>query len=179
MPSSSSIPEMTDRTSSLPLWLTLLTLAEQATRDHLTGLYNRRYFDDTLQDHIAAAKRYERELSLVLFDLDGFKQINDTRGHDAGDAALRQFAERLKSTSREADIICRYGGDEFAAILPETDKEQAQHFVERIRGGSAATPTIDSEAAVPPSFKAGIAALPCDDLVVAADADLLARKRGR
>jgi diguanylate cyclase (GGDEF)-like protein len=166
---------MTDRTSSLPLWLTLLTLSRQATRDHLTGLYNRRYFDETLQDHIAAAKRYGRELSLVLFDLDNFKQVNDSEGHEAGDAALRQFAELLNTTCREADIICRYGGDEFAAILPETGETDARNFIERLN--AAPPPTADGGVAAFPSFTVGIAALPCDDLVVAADADLLARKK--
>ncbi len=151
--------------TNLPLWLAFLSLNERATRDWLTGLRNRRYFEETLADHIAAATRYDRELSLVLFDLDGFKQINDTRGHEAGDDALRQFATLLKKSAREADIACRYGGDEFAVILPETGKSSAAKFVERV---SRATPIAAT---------AGIAALPCDDLVAAADTDLLAKKQ--
>ncbi|NNJ71336.1 MAG: GGDEF domain-containing protein, partial [Kiritimatiellales bacterium] len=106
--------------TNIPFWLAFLAMHEQATRDWLTGLYNRRYCEETLADHIAAARRYKRELSLVLFDIDNFKQFNDTRGHDAGDAMLRQFAAVLESTAREADIVCRYGGDEFVVILPET-----------------------------------------------------------
>ena len=106
--------------TNLPLWLAFLSLNEHATRDWLTGLHNRRYFEETLSDHIEAASRYNRELSLVLFDIDRFKQINDTHGHEAGDEVLRQFADILKMTARKADIVCRFGGDEFAVILPET-----------------------------------------------------------
>ena len=152
---------------NLPLWLAVLALAEQATRDPLTGLRNRRYFDETLADHLAAARRYERELSLVIFDIDHFKQINDTQGHDAGDAALRQFADLLKSTARKADIVCRHGGDEFAVILPETGRASAERFIERLSKTSDLSAT------------AGLAALPCENLLAAADADLLSRKRNR
>jgi len=156
--------------TNLPIWLAFLALAEQATRDHLTGLYNRRYFDETLADHVAAANRYDRELALILFDIDDFKSINDTAGHDAGDEALRQFANLLGTTARKADIICRYGGDEFAILLPETAEPEAQAFIERVRRTLFAT-----EAAF--SVTAGSAALPCPDLVHDADRDLLARKR--
>jgi two-component system cell cycle response regulator len=155
---------------NLPLWLAFLALNQQATRDGLTGLYNRRYFDETLSDHVAAASRYKRELSLVMFDLDDFKRVNDTKGHPAGDDVLRQFAEILKSTARKADIVCRYGGDEFAIILPETGKADADTFVERI---------VESLEGlqISQTVTAGVAALPCENLVGEADADLLARKR--
>jgi diguanylate cyclase (GGDEF)-like protein len=156
--------------NNLPLWLAFLAMSQQATRDGLTGLYNRRYFDETLSDHLAAACRYKRDLGLVLFDLDNFKQINDTEGHPAGDDVLRQFAAILQSTARKADIVCRYGGDEFAVILPETGKADAESFVERV---------IQSVAALqkPRSVTAGAAALPCENLVGEADAALLARKK--
>ncbi len=147
------------------LWLAVLSLTEQATRDWLTGLYNRRYFEETLADHIEAAKRYDRELSLVLFDIDRFKQINDTSGHAAGDTALRSFAEILKSTARSADILCRFGGDEFAVILPETGPSNAWKFVERVMAQQKY-----------PTVSAGVAALPSADLVKDADADLILRK---
>ncbi len=159
---------MSETGSNLPLWIAFLALAEQAARDPLTGLHNRRYFDDTLADHMEAARRYNRPLSLVFFDLDHFKAINDAQGHDAGDDALRRFATLLRATARKADIICRYGGDEFAVILPETNRENAQRFVERLHGVSATPPT---------AFTYGIASLPCENPVATADADLRARKR--
>ncbi len=162
------MPEMSDPETNLPLWLVFLSMHEQATRDWLTGLYNRRYCEETLADHVAAAKRYKRELSLVLFDIDHFKAINDSNGHGAGDEALKQFAEVLRSSVREADIVCRYGGDEFAVILPETGKEQARVFVQRVIN------TLNTL-----TVTAGIAALPCEDLFAAADAELLARKEER
>ncbi len=151
--------------SSAALWLAVLSLSEQATRDWLTGLYNRRYFEETLADHIAAARRYDRELSLVLFDINHFKEINDTNGHAAGDAALKAFAEVLKSTARAADIPCRFGGDEFAVLLPETSQENASKFAARVIAQQQH-----------PTVTAGIAALPVDDLVKTADADLMIKK---
>ena len=157
---------MSSRETSL-FWLAFLSMNEQATRDWLTGLYNRRYFEDTLADHIESANRYGRELSLVLFDLNRFKQINDTEGHEAGDRVLRDFAAKLKADARAADIVCRFGGDEFAVILPETSESDARVFAERVlqNGEPAAT--------------AGVASLPSENLTADADADLLARKRER
>ena len=173
---------MSNAGNNLPLWLAFLALNQQATRDGLTGLYNRRYFNETLSDHIAAANRYKRELSLAMFDLDDFKRVNDTRGHPAGDAVLRQFADILKATARKADMVCRYGGDEFAIILPETGKADALKFLERVNEGLAAA-TMDSEDAVPPNIRlsvtAGVAALPCENLLGEADAELLRKKRDR
>ncbi|MBN2161890.1 MAG: GGDEF domain-containing protein [Pontiellaceae bacterium] len=156
----------------MPFWITLLALADQATRDPLTGLYNRRYFDETLTDHIEAAKRYNRELSLILLDLDHFKRINDALGHEAGDAALRQFADKLKVTARAADIVCRIGGDEFAVILPETGEKQARIFFERLHATSNTVNAL-------PSATAGIAALPCENLFATADAALMNQKQRR
>jgi len=105
---------MSNAETSLPFWLAFLSMNEQATRDWLTGLYNRRYFEETLADHIESANRYGRELSLILFDIDRFKKINDSRGHETGDKVLRQFADLLKTAARKADLVCRFGGDEFA-----------------------------------------------------------------
>ena len=157
---------MNDAENNPLLWLTILSLSEQATRDGLTGLYNRRYFEETLADHMASAERYNRPLSLIIFDIDQFKEINDTNGHTAGDSALKDFSAVLKSTARAADIICRIGGDEFAAILPETEISNAWKFIERVTGKQKF-----------PSVTAGAAALPSADLFKEADADLMARKR--
>jgi diguanylate cyclase (GGDEF)-like protein len=157
---------MSESETSPLLWLTLQMLSEQATRDGLTGLYNRRYFQETLADHIETAKRYDRPLSLVLFDIDQFKQINDTNGHSEGDSVLRHFAEVLNATARAADIICRVGGDEFAVLLPETGLSNAWKFVERVQAKQKF-----------PTITAGAAALPSADLFKEADTDLMARKK--
>lgn len=164
--------------NNLALWLAFISINEHATRDWLTGLHNRRFFEETLSDHISAADRYNRELSLVLFDIDHFKQINDTHGHEAGDEALRQFAKLIKATARKADIVCRYGGDEFAVILPETNRASAESFVERVVGGGG-DPAPQAPGSPPPTteFTVGIAALPSENLMAEADADLLARKK--
>jgi diguanylate cyclase (GGDEF)-like protein len=104
-----------------------------ADLDSLTGLHNRRFFHETLGREIDRAQRYQRSLSLVIVDVDGFKEINDRIGHLAGDAVLAEIADRLRQVVRSADIPCRVGGDEFAVILPEIDVEQARQLVSRIQ----------------------------------------------
>jgi len=96
-----------------------------AVTDGLTGLYVRRYFDLRMQEQIAAAARYQRPFSVMMFDIDHFKKFNDTHGHQTGDAVLRQFAELLRHSTRGSDICCRYGGEEMAIVLPETEMEEA------------------------------------------------------
>lgn len=108
-------------------------LARMATQDKLTGLYNRRYFEDRLQKEINRANRYHRMLALAMFDLDHFKNINDRYGHPAGDHVLREVGRRLRQTIRQCDIACRYGGEEFIVIMPETDLEDSRVICERIR----------------------------------------------
>ncbi|MGH9843201.1 MAG: GGDEF domain-containing protein [Blastocatellia bacterium] len=93
---------------------------DAASRDGLTGLHNRAAFDARLRDEFARARRYRRPLSLVLMDVDGFKSVNDRHGHLAGDEALVQVARIIRSSLRSSDTVFRYGGDEFAAICPET-----------------------------------------------------------
>jgi diguanylate cyclase (GGDEF)-like protein len=108
-------------------------LHELAVRDPLSGLHNRRYFHDTLAHEIKRAHRYDRRLSLIFFDLDNFKAINEEIGHLGGDSVLAEVAQRLRSVARGADIPCRVGGDEFAVILPESSLEDTERFFQRLQ----------------------------------------------
>jgi diguanylate cyclase (GGDEF)-like protein len=109
-----------------------------ADLDALTGLHNRRYFHETLAREVARAHRYQRNLALIIFDLDDFKAINDHIGHLAGDAVLAEAAERVREVVRSADIACRVGGDEFAVILPESRRADAdQHYARLQKAVSA------------------------------------------
>ncbi len=103
-----------------------------ATIDGLTELYNHRYFQDTLRKQIDIARRYNQAFSLIIVDIDFFKKFNDTYGHQAGDAVLRQVAQTLKKNSRTTDYVCRYGGEEMSIILPNTDAEEALNNANRI-----------------------------------------------
>jgi len=144
---------------------------ELARVDQLTGLYNRRHFDEALAAEVRRAKRYDRPVSLMLFDLDGFKQYNDTRGHRAGDVLLHEFGALLKRAVRQSDCATRYGGDEFAVILPETDKNGMRLLGERLTVETQDLhPGPDPQQQVTAS--AGGATLPSD----AADADHLVER---
>jgi diguanylate cyclase (GGDEF)-like protein len=111
-----------------------------ADLDALTGLHNRRFFHETLARECARAHRYERKLSLIIFDLDDFKEINDRIGHLAGDAVLAEASERVRDVVRTADIACRVGGDEFAVILPESSIEDADQLYRRLLSAVSARP---------------------------------------
>lgn len=111
-----------------------------ADLDSLTGLHNRRFFHETLGREIDRAQRYQRSLSLVIVDVDGFKEINDRIGHLAGDAVLAEIADRIRQVVRSADIPCRVGGDEFAVIVPEVEVGQARQLVGRIQRAVSAQP---------------------------------------
>ena len=91
----------------------------------MTELYNHRYFQDALRNQIEISKRYSQPFSLIIIDIDFFKKFNDTYGHQAGDAVLRQVAQTLKKNSRTTDYVCRYGGEEMSIILPNTSAEEA------------------------------------------------------
>ncbi|HLD35703.1 MAG TPA: diguanylate cyclase [Planctomycetota bacterium] len=112
-------------TNSIGLAIENIRLSEalkiQSIRDGLTGVFNRRYFEGTFTEEFLRAKRYKRRLALLFIDLDKFKTINDTYGHKQGDIILKEVAALLQRNSRKIDSVCRYGGDEFAIILPETD----------------------------------------------------------
>jgi diguanylate cyclase len=94
-------------------------LREQANRDSLTGLFNRRYLEGTLERELARCKRENAPLTMLLLDIDHFKLVNDTYGHQAGDEVLRVFARALLESARAEDIVCRYGGEEFLLVLPK------------------------------------------------------------
>lgn len=104
-----------------------------ATHDELTGLLDRSYLLDRFSEEFTRAERYDRDLSIILLDLDDFKKVNDDYGHLAGDEVLSRVGEMLSDTVRESDIIGRYGGEEFCLVLPETTVEEAIEFAERIR----------------------------------------------
>jgi len=108
-------------------------LERLAITDPLTGLYNRRFFQSRLAMEIERAKRYGRVLSLVMLDVDNFKEINDQRGHPFGDHVLVEVGKILRGNVRASDIVCRYGGEEFAVLLPETPLEQASLAAEKLR----------------------------------------------
>jgi two-component system cell cycle response regulator len=149
--------------------------------DALTGVGNRRAFDETLRQEHARAVRYGLPLALVLFDLDHFKKLNDAHGHAAGDAALRAFARLARATYRESDTLCRYGGEEFAALLPHTAPEGAADAARRLLAALASTPIPAGGATLSLTCSAGVAsAAPgetASDLIARADAALYRAKR--
>lgn len=124
-------------------------------RDHLTGLYNRRVFEAMLE--VEARKRSSKPFSLLLIDLDNFKTINDSHGHGAGDEVLLHVAEMLRLNFRKSDVPARYGGDEFAVLLPETSLESAQRVAERFRTSVASHPPALGARNILPTVSVGIA----------------------
>jgi diguanylate cyclase (GGDEF)-like protein len=156
-------------------------VTDLAELDPLSGLYNRRYFQETLAREVKRAQRYRRRLSLLVFDVDGLKAINDEHGHLAGDALLVEAADRLRSVTRSADVASRIGGDEFAVILPESTVADAQQLHERL------SRVLEAEPAGPLDriqISAGIAELRPDERDLeffdrADQAALKAKRQGR
>ncbi|RMF95070.1 MAG: diguanylate cyclase [Candidatus Schekmanbacteria bacterium] len=101
--------------------------------DGLTGLSNFRFFNELLENEISRSSRYKKNFSLLMLDIDNFKEVNDKKGHQEGDEILKDVANTLKNVSRNTDLVSRYGGDEFAIIIPETKKKNTLPFAERIR----------------------------------------------
>ncbi|MBF1165661.1 MAG: GGDEF domain-containing protein, partial [Dechloromonas agitata] len=104
-----------------------------ANKDGLTGLMNRRHFMQAAEMEQQRAQRYRRPVTVAMADLDSFKKLNDTYGHAAGDAVLRAFAEQVRETLRQSDLVCRYGGEEFAFLFPEIGPAETARLAERLR----------------------------------------------
>jgi two-component system, cell cycle response regulator len=158
-------------------------LREQATRDALTGLFNRRHLNDALPAMVALARRERQAMAVALIDLDHFKSVNDDHGHDTGDRLLAAFGALLLADGRQSDVVCRYGGEEFCLLMPSTPAAAAGHKLDLLlqrwqqqvfdHAGGVITRL---------SFTAGVCDTdqvdgPADSLLKAADTALLAAKR--
>lgn len=152
-----------------------------STIDGLTHIYNRRYYEENLERELSRARRYERPLALIIFDIDHFKRTNDEHGHRAGDFVLRQVASIVSKRARSVDVVARYGGEEFVVILPEIDTEGAARFAEDLRSLVESEPFEFEGEKIPTQISVGVAVLhegiTCgDDLLKEADRRLFAAK---
>ena len=161
------------------------TVQRQAVTDELTGLFNHRRFQEVITQEVERARRYNQELGLIMLDIDNFKRVNDTYGHLQGDMVLREVARVLRQSSREIDEPARYGGEEMAVALPQTDLEGAYQFAERVRRRIEALELelIDGDGILKVTASFGVASVTKtsgdgkDALVAAADAALYRAKR--
>src|SRR5436190_615412 len=158
-------------------------VARQAVTDELTGLFNHRRFQEVVDAEVGRSKRFDQGLGMLMLDLDDFKDINDTYGHQQGDVVLREVADVLRDSSREIDEPARYGGEELAVALPQTDLAGAYNLAERVREGIEALeiPRLDGRGVLKVTASLGVAALPdCAankrELIAAADAALYEAK---
>jgi len=138
-------------------------LHEQAIRDALTGLYNRRYLEETLRRELARADREKYPLIVILLDIDYFKNLNDTFGHQAGDIVLQTLGKQLLFRTRFSDIPCRYGGEEFVIIMPNVSIETALKRAEELRSFFADTKITYEGQTIQATFSAGLSVYPRDD----------------
>ena len=161
------------------------TVQRQAVTDELTGLFNHRRFQEVMTQEVERARRYGQEMGLIMLDIDNFKRVNDTYGHLQGDMVLREVARVLRQSSREIDEPARYGGEEMAVALPQTDLEGAYRFAERVRRRIEALdlPLLDGDGTLKVTASFGAASLLTssgdgkDALVASADAALYRAKR--
>src|SRR5262249_31623832 len=133
------------------------------TVDGLTQVYNKRYFLETLERELSRSHRYRRELSLIIFDIDEFKRINDSYGHLAGDYVLKQLASIVKQNIRREDLLARFGGEEFTIVLPEVGSAGALQFAEKIRGLVETTPFRFEETPIEVRISVGVATAAPDE----------------
>jgi diguanylate cyclase (GGDEF)-like protein len=160
------------------------TLEQAALTDALTGMQNRRYFDEALSEYLGEFKRIGKPVGLMIFDLDHFKQVNDTHGHDVGDEVLRAVAGCLKDMTRFHDVVARLGGEEFAVVAPNMDVEMLTRLAERIRTAIAAMPIMSGNVRLRVTSSVGLAVWDgkesADSLFRRADQQLYqAKKLGR
>jgi len=150
-------------------------MGRQAITDELTGLYNRRAFALMGEKEVGRARRYQRPLALILFDIDHFKTVNDSHGHLIGDQVLRILTDRVTKTTRATDIVCRYGGEEFIVLMPEAGREEALAMAERLREEISRITVVTAGGTLSLTVSLGLASLgpngdeDLDSLIVRAD----------
>ena len=156
---------------------------DSALRDGLTKAFNKKYFQDRIRTEFSFTARHQTALSLILFDIDHFKKVNDTRGHLAGDTVLAELAQHVQNLLRTEDVFARYGGEEFAVLCRNTHARQAEVLAERMRSSVEQLQIMFNDEPVPITISVGVAMIPdpgiasVDGLVAAADAALYTAKR--
>jgi two-component system cell cycle response regulator len=157
---------------------------DSALRDGLTKVFNKKYFHDRIRTEFAFTARHGTSLSLILFDIDHFKRINDTLGHLAGDKVLATLASHVQDVLRTEDVLARYGGEEFAVLCRETAVDKAQILAERIRSSTERLSIVVGSSPVPVTISLGVAMIPdpriadVDAFIAVTDEALYAAKRG-
>jgi two-component system cell cycle response regulator len=133
------------------------TLEQAALTDALTGMQNRRYFDDALKEYIEEFRRIDKPIGLMILDLDHFKEVNDTHGHDVGDEVLRAVASCLRDMTRYHDVVARLGGEEFAVVAPNMDEDMMVKLAERIRKAIASMAVLSGNVRLKITTSVGLA----------------------